>query len=136
MRGQAFTAFELITSGVSVFGGKQATLTKWRSVNIMSNENSQLPNIHPGEILLEEFLQPFGLTPYRLAKSIGVQQTRIAQIIDGKRSITTDSAIRLGAFFNTTPQFWLNLQQAFDLENAIQDPARTEEYSRILCFVS
>ncbi len=77
-----------------------------------------LPNIHPGEILREEFLVPTSMTPYQLAKTIGVPATRIAEILHGKRRITPDTALRLAAFLGTTAQFWLNLQAAYDLEEA------------------
>ena len=77
---------------------------------------SRLNNVHPGEVLLHEFLNPLEVTTYRLAKEIRVQQTRIEQIVDGKRSITPDSAIRLGRYFGVTPQFWINLQQMYDIE--------------------
>lgn len=97
---------------------------------------TQLKNIHPGEVLREEFLIPLSITPYRLAKSIGVQQTRIAQIMEGKRSVTVDTAIRLGNFFQVTPQFWLNLQQMYDLEEAQKDPAHREAYERIRMYDS
>ncbi len=71
--------------------------------------------IHPGEILLEEFLEPLGITQYRLAKSISVPQRRIGEIVKGKRSITADTALRLGRFFGMEAQFWLNLQARHDL---------------------
>jgi antitoxin HigA-1 len=76
----------------------------------------RLRNIHPGEILLEDFLKPLGITPYRLAKDIGVQQSRVSQILRGERAITLDTAIRLSRYFGTTPRVWLNLQIAYDLE--------------------
>lgn len=69
----------------------------------------------PGEILLDEFLEPLGVTQYELAKRIGVDQARISRIIRGKQTITADTALRLGAFFGTTPQFWLRLQEGYDL---------------------
>ena len=69
--------------------------------------------------------------PYRLAKDISVQQTRIEQILDGKRSITPDTAIRLGAYFQVTPQFWLNLQQMYDLEREQNNPQHQAAYQRI-----
>ncbi|WP_336632523.1 MULTISPECIES: HigA family addiction module antitoxin [unclassified Microbacterium] len=69
----------------------------------------------PGEILLEEFLEPFGLSQYELAKRISVDQARISRIVRGKQSITADTALRLAAFFGTTPQFWLRLQEGYDL---------------------
>lgn len=79
-------------------------------------KNKKLPPIHPGEILIEEFLKPMGISQYRLAKDISVSPRRINEIVHGKRSITADTALRLGRFFEITPQFWLNLQNRFDLE--------------------
>jgi len=78
--------------------------------------NKQLPPIHPGEILLEEFLEPMGISQYRLAKDISVPPRRINEIVHGNRSITADTALRLGRFFGMSPQFWLNLQTRYDLE--------------------
>jgi addiction module HigA family antidote len=75
-----------------------------------------IPPIHPGEVLQTEFLEPLKVSQYRLAKSIHVPPRRINEIIHGKRAITADTAIRLGRFFNMSPQFWLNLQSHFDLE--------------------
>ncbi len=79
-------------------------------------KNKQLLPIHPGEILMEEFLEPMGISQYRLAKDISVPPRRINEIVHGKRSITADTALRLGRFFGMSPQFWLNLQTRFDLE--------------------
>ncbi len=73
-------------------------------------------NIHPGEILLEEFLKPMGITAYRLAKETGIPQTRIGEIIRGARSVTAATALRFARFLGTTPEFWVNLQNHFDLE--------------------
>ena len=78
--------------------------------------NKQLPPIHPGQILMEEFLEPMGISQYRLAKDISVPPRRINEIVHGKRSITADTALRLGRFFGMSPQFWLNLQNRYDLE--------------------
>ncbi|MDY6952106.1 MAG: HigA family addiction module antitoxin [Thermodesulfobacteriota bacterium] len=75
-----------------------------------------LPPIHPGDILMEEFLQPMAISQYRLAKDISVPPRRINEIVHGKRSITADTALRLGRFFGMSPQFWLNLQTRYDLE--------------------
>jgi addiction module HigA family antidote len=72
--------------------------------------------IHPGEILLEEFLEPLDISQYRLAKDISVPPRRINEIVHGKRSITADTALRLARFFGTTERFWLNLQVRYDLE--------------------
>jgi addiction module HigA family antidote len=71
--------------------------------------------IHPGEILMEEFLAPFSLSQYRLAKDIDVAPRRINEIIHGQRAISADTALRLGKYFKTSPQFWLNLQSRYDL---------------------
>ena len=72
--------------------------------------------VHPGEILLEEFLKPFGMSQYRLAKGISVPPRRINEIVHGKRSVTADTALRLARFFGTSDRFWLNLQTRYDLE--------------------
>ena len=74
-----------------------------------------MPPVHPGEILMEDFLRPMGITQYRLAKSIGVPQRRIGEIVAGKRSITADTALRLARFFKTDAQSWMNLQTHYDL---------------------
>ena len=72
--------------------------------------------VHPGEILLEEFLEPLGISQYRLAKDISVPPRRINEIVHGKRSISADTALRLARFFGTSDRFWLNLQVRYDLE--------------------
>jgi antitoxin HigA-1 len=69
-----------------------------------------LSNIHPGEILKLDFLEPMGITPYRLSLDISVRQTRIGEILNGKRGISADTAIRLSSYFGNSAQFWLNLQ--------------------------
>ena len=79
-------------------------------------KNKLVANITPGEILAEDFLTPLGLTQYRLARDIGVPPRRINEIIKGQRSITADTALRLGRYFKMSPQFWLNLQTHYDLE--------------------
>ena len=76
----------------------------------------KMPPIHPGEILDLEFLQPLGLSQYRLAKSIKVPPRRINEIIKGSRAVTANTALRLARFFGTSERFWLNLQSTFDLE--------------------
>ena len=75
-----------------------------------------MPPIHPGEILLEEFLNPLGISQYRLAKDISVPPRRINEIVHGTRAVTPDTALRLARFFGTTGQFWLNLQSRYELE--------------------
>lgn len=76
----------------------------------------KLPNIHPGEVLNEEFLKPLQITPYRLAKETNIPQTRISEIIKGNRRITADSALRFSQFFGNSAKFWLGLQDDYDLE--------------------
>jgi len=78
----------------------------------------KLPNIHPGEILLEEFLRPMGLSQNRLAREIRVAPRRVNEIVLGKRSLTPDTALRLARYFGTSERFWLGLQMDFDLEDA------------------
>jgi addiction module HigA family antidote len=77
-----------------------------------------LPIIHPGEILKLDFLEPMNITPYRLSVDIGVAQTRMSEIINGKRGISADTAIRLSRYFSNSAQFWLNLQAGYDLRLA------------------
>ena len=77
---------------------------------------NRIPNIHPGEILSEDFLKPMGISAYRLSKGANIDQTRISEIIRGKRSVTADTALRLARFFGNSPEFWLNLQAHYDLE--------------------
>jgi len=79
-------------------------------------KNKKMEPIHPGEILLEEFLKPMRISQYRIAKDISVPPRRINEIVHGKRSITADTALRLSKYFNTSERFWLNLQIRFDLE--------------------
>lgn len=76
----------------------------------------RLKNIHPGEILNEEFLKPLEVSAYRLSKEIGIPQTRISEIIKGNRRITADTALRLSKYFGTSPKFWLGLQDDYDIE--------------------
>lgn len=76
----------------------------------------KLPPIHPGEILLLEFLEPLGVSQYRLAKAVNVPPRRINEIVKGKRSITANTALRLARYFGTSERFWLNLQSHYDLE--------------------
>jgi addiction module HigA family antidote len=91
--------------------------------------SNRLPNIHPGEILKLDFLEPLNITSYRLSKDLGVTQTRISEILAGKRSITADTALRLSRYFGNSPQFWLNLQTHYDLRQAQENNA--EVYSNI-----
>jgi addiction module HigA family antidote len=85
----------------------------------------QIPYPHPGEILLEEFLKPMGITQYRLAKEIGVPQRRIGEIVAGTRAVTPDTALRLSRFFTMSDGFWIGLQMDFDAAKAKDALART-----------
>jgi antitoxin HigA-1 len=76
----------------------------------------KLKNIHPGEVLLEEFLNPMEVSAYKLSKDIGIPQTRISEILKGNRRITADTALRLSKYFGNSPKFWLELQNDYDLE--------------------
>ena len=77
----------------------------------------KLKNIHPGQILQEEFLEPLGITAYRLSKEIGIPQTRVSEILKCNRRITADTALRLSVFFGNSAKFWLGLQDDFDIED-------------------
>lgn len=78
----------------------------------------KLPNIHPGEVLLEEFLIPLGISQYKLAKDLKIPQTRVSEIVKRKRRITADTALRLSKYFGTSAKFWLGLQDDFDIEES------------------
>jgi addiction module HigA family antidote len=78
----------------------------------------RLRNIHPGEVLSEEFMKPLGITAYRLAKAMGISQTHVGEIIRGERSVTAATALRLAAVVGTSASFWLNMQTRYDLETA------------------
>ena len=82
----------------------------------MKMTKRDFPPVHPGEILLEEFLKPMGISQYRLSKDIGVPPRRINEVVHGKRSITADTALRLARYFGTSERFWMNLQSRYDLE--------------------
>ena len=81
---------------------------------------AKLKNIHPGEVLSEEFLIPFSISAYKLAKDIGIPQTRVSEILKGNRRITADTALRLSKYFGNSAKFWLGLQDDFDLEEEIK----------------
>ena len=92
----------------------------------------EIPLATPGEILLEEFLKPMGISQYRLAKDIGVPQSRIGNIVAGKQTLTPDTALRLSAFFGTSESFWLNLQSHYDTENVRESLAPVLEKIKAL----
>lgn len=81
-------------------------------------KTKKMAPIHPGEVLAEEFLNPMAISQYRLAKDISVAPRRINEIVHGKRAVSADTALRLGRYFGTSPQFWLNLQSHYDLAMA------------------
>jgi addiction module HigA family antidote len=93
----------------------------------------RLPPVHPGEVLAEDFMKPLGLSQYRVAKDIGVPALRISQIVNGKRAITADTAMRLARYFGTSPDVWLRLQARYDLEVAqIEYGDRIEQEVKVL----
>lgn len=92
----------------------------------------RLKNIHPGEILAEEFLIPLNITAYRLSKDIGIPQTRISEIIKGNRRITADTALRLSRYFGNSPKFWLGLQDDYDIE--VEERAIKKELKNIVIY--
>jgi antitoxin HigA-1 len=94
----------------------------------------KLPNIHPGEVLQEEFLVPLQITAYRLAKAVGIPQTRVSEILKRKRRITADTALRLSYYFGNSPKFWLGLQDDYDLEEELTN--KQEDLENIRRFES
>lgn len=92
----------------------------------------KIKNIHPGEILEEEFIKPFGITAYRLSKETNIAQTRISEIIKGKRGISAETALRLSRFFGNSPQFWIGLQSDYELEE--EEKAIEKELNHIRVF--
>ncbi|PIR75401.1 MAG: addiction module antidote protein, HigA family [Candidatus Magasanikbacteria bacterium CG_4_9_14_0_2_um_filter_42_11] len=94
----------------------------------------KIPNIHPGEILQEEFLAPLNITAYRLSKETHIPATRISEIIHGRRSITADTALRFGTFFEVSPEFWLGLQLEYDLREVQQ--ARKKDLAKISSYTA
>jgi addiction module HigA family antidote len=89
-------------------------------VNIML-DTEKIGNIHPGEILLDEFLKPLNITAYKLSKDTNMPQTRISEILKGERSISCNTALKLGRYFNMSPDFWLGLQKDYDLEEELKN---------------
>jgi addiction module HigA family antidote len=86
---------------------------------------TKLKNIHPGEVLVEEFLKPFNITAYKLSKDIEIPQTRVSEIVKGNRRITADTALRLSKYFGNSGKFWLGLQDDFDLEEEMSKKGAT-----------
>ena len=93
----------------------------------------KLANVHPGEILYYEFLEPFGITAYRLSKDLKIPQTRISEIIKGNRRITADTALRLSKYFGNSAKFWLGLQNDYDIEEGKEN--KENELNEITQFV-
>ena len=89
----------------------------------------KLDNIHPGEVLKEEFLEPLNITAYRLSKDLGIPQTRISEILKGRRRISADTALRLSKYFGNSAKFWLGLQDDYDIEEELS--AKKREFQKI-----
>jgi len=92
----------------------------------------KLKNIHPGEILLKEFLEPLEISCYRLAKDLGIPQTRVSSIVNGTRRITADTALRLSLYFGNSPKFWLSIQDDFDIEEELR--LKKKDFGQIIKF--
>jgi addiction module HigA family antidote len=92
---------------------------------------TKLPPMHPGEVLREEFMEPLGLTSYALGPRIGVDRQRLERIVREKKGISADTALRLGAYFHTSAEFWMNLQDRYELETALRDRDVARELHRI-----
>lgn len=93
----------------------------------MPKKNSRMPPVHPGEILREDLMKPLGLTVSGLARELKVPTNRISEIVNGRRAINADAALRLSRYFGSTPEFWINLQAAYDLRVTIHSSARRIE---------
>ena len=89
----------------------------------------KLDNIHPGEVLKEEFMKPLNITAYRLSKDLGIPQTRISEILKGRRRVSADTALRLSKYFGNSAKFWLGLQDDYDLEEELN--SRKREFQKI-----
>ncbi len=108
-----------MTNGGFAFVGRAKTRTMlklWTTLKIMKTK--KLPPVHPGEILLHDFMEPMGLSQNALARALDVTAMRVSQIVRGQRAITADTALRLSRYFGTRPGWWLDLQSHYDLENA------------------
>ena len=97
-------------------GSRQRPRRRDRGLPPGDDDGDKASAVHPGEVLLEEFVEPTGLSQYRLAKDIGVPPRRINEIVHGKRAVIADTALRLARYLGTTPRFWLNLQALYDLD--------------------
>lgn len=109
------------------------TLTTWKSATTTRGDEmskKHLAPVHPGEILLEDLMKPLGLSQNQLAKELGIDAGRINQIVMGRRGITADTALRLGRYFGSSPEFWMNLQKRYELQVA-QD-RQAEEIERVI----
>ena len=89
----------------------------------------KLDNIHPGEVLMEEFLKPLKISAYRLSRDLGIPQTRISEILKGRRRISADTALRLSRYFGNSAKFWLGLQNDYDIEEQLS--VRAQEFKKV-----
>lgn len=105
--------------------GQKSEHTRFESLTTIRRYKDRIPPLHPGEMLREEFMVPLGLSANALALALRVPATRISEIVNERRGITADTALRLGRYFRMTPEFWMNLQSSYDLESA-RDEVETE----------
>ena len=129
---QVSTVSGSIRNGVSASCGPVPGLRRLRSLITTDDSVDKIPPVHPGEILMEDFIRGFEITQHKLAVSIGVPPRRINEIVHGKRAITADTALRLGKYFGTSAQFWLNLQDRYDLDLA--EDRSAEQIASIVLF--
>ena len=105
--------------------GQKSEHTRFESLTTIRRYKDRMPPLHPGEMLRKEFMVPLGLSANALALALRVPATRISEIVNERRGITADTALRLGRYFRMTPEFWMNLQSSYDLESA-RDEVETE----------
>jgi addiction module HigA family antidote len=118
-------------NGESSSNGRKVILLKLKLLIITKVQMNmeKLENVHPGEVLLEEFLRPLNISAYRLSMDVKIPQTRISEIIKGRRRITADTALRLSNYFGNSAKFWLGLQDDYDIEEALIE--KIEEFKSI-----
>ena len=117
-RKEANNIIKNVLSSIKNYDSIQRVVFYYLTLKELNSPEKTLKNIHPGEVLLEEFLKPLEISAYRLSKDIGVPQTRISLILKGERGITADTALRLSKYFGTSSKFWLGLQNDYDLEES------------------
>src|SRR3954468_8246191 len=115
-------------SGAAAFAGEMEMSSMSKSATTMTNRGRRaFAPVHPGEVILADYLQPLEMSQYALAKALGITQARLGEIVRGKRAITPDTALRLARYFGTTAEFWMGMQAQYDLEVARDSVGREIE---------